>query len=232
MLKFIKRLFRLFSIKGNKALKKFEDPVEIYEHQLKDIKGNIDKVSDNISDMRAKKRLSSEELTAAGHKIKSLTDMLDKAIDQDDDQLGQEVQGHLEKWEIRQNMQEQTIQAYDTAISTLEDRMVAWKDQYQEKKLKLEQLKAQHEFAQNMQSINQDIKANFSGDEINMGELEELEKEIKQNAYKQEDLASQIEVKPSIIAEAEKGAKQSRYEEYKAQRLAQRSGSEQTQSEE
>ena len=91
MLKLFKRLFRLFSIKSNKAIKKYEDAIEVYEYELARSRENLQKISESQSKVNASLQTAKDKKKKTEEYITKLKGILDLAVEQNDDALGEET---------------------------------------------------------------------------------------------------------------------------------------------
>jgi phage shock protein A len=219
-MKFIKRLFRFFSIKGNKALKKYEDSIEVYEYELKKSKENLDKLADSQSKLRADKKVVEDKKAKAENYVKSLQSILDKAVEQNDDALGEETMALMDSNEKKVEMFQVNIESYDNVLAQLEQQYATLKEKYNEKIAKLDGLKAQNEFAKNMEAINTELKAHYSEDEFDFTSFEKIEEELKGKIYYEQDRNARFTPEPSLEERVAAESRKSKFQEYKEQKAA------------
>lgn len=213
--KFLKRLFRLFSIKGNKALKKYEDGIEVYEYELQKSKENLEKLADSQSKLRADKRLVENKKTSAITYLTSLEAILDQAVAQNDDALGEEAIGLIDVNKNKIEMYDVNIESYENVLLQLESQYATLKDKYNEKIAKLDGLKAQSEFAKNMEAINTELKSHYSEGEFDFTSFEKIEEELKGKLYYEQDRNKRFTPEISIEERAKTESRKSKFQQYK-----------------
>lgn len=220
MFNFIKRLFRLFSIKGNKAIKKYEDSIEVYEYELQKSKENLAKLADSQSKLRADKKVVEDKKAKAMDYLTSLKRILDRAVEQGDDTLGEETMGLIDKNEKKVQMYQVNVESYDNVLSQLETQYGVLKDKLNDKSAKLDGLKAQSEFAKNMESINKELKNHYSDDEFDFGTFEKIEEELKTKIYYEQDRNARFTPEVSLEDRVASESRKSKFQEYKEAKLA------------
>lgn len=214
-MKLLNRVTRLFNIKGNKLLKKMEDSIEVLEYELNKSKENIDKLSERISKIKAQKNSVIDDKTKAETYIIRLQKVLDKAVEKDDSELGNESIELIEKNKEKVKVFNQNIAYYDEVISKLESQYASLKVKYDEKFRKLETLRLKNDFAKTMESVNKELKKNYSDGEIDFSEFEKIEKEIQEKIYYENDRNEVLTLKDSFEDRVEKLTNINKFEEYK-----------------
>lgn len=220
MVKFFKRLFRLFTIKSNNLIKKHEDAIEIYEHELKKSRENLDKIGESQSKLRSQKRLVEDKEKAAVEKIGSLQAILDRAVEQNDDTLGEEAISLIDKNEKNIEMYRVNIESYDNVIAQLDEQYASLKDKLNDKASKLDGLKAQNEFAKNMETINSELKNHYSEDEFDFTSFEKIEEDLKGKIYLEQDRNTRFTPELSLEDRVEADSRKSKFQEYKEKKLS------------
>lgn len=216
MFNFFARVKRLFSIKGNKALKKYEDSVEVYEYELKKSKDALDKLEESQSKMRAQKRVVEDKRAKSETYLLSLERILDRAIEQNDDEIGEETMGVADATKKKIEMFDTSVQSYDYAIKSMEEQYASMKERYNEKLSKLDGLRAQSEFAKNMEVINSELKTHYAEGQLDYSSFEKLEEELKGKIYLEQERNVRLAPGPSLEERVGIETKKSRFEEYKA----------------
>lgn len=220
MVKFFKRLLRLFSIKGNKALKKYEDSIEVYEYELQKSKENLDKLAESNSKLQASRQLSVDKRDKSQVYLDSLQKVLEQAAEQKDHALGEKVLGLIDANEQKVQMHQVAVDSYDHAISTLEAQYENLKAKLTEKHAQLDGLKAKSEFAKNMHVVNQELKEHYSEGDFNLTSFEAIEEELAGKIYYEKDRNAKLAAEPSVDDIVKAQSRKSRFEEYMEKREA------------
>lgn len=215
MFNFLKRFKRLFSIKGSKILKKYEDAIDIYEYELQKSKENLDKLADSLSKIRADKKVVEDKKATTFSKMSGLQRILDKAVEQGDDSLGEETMSLVDKNEQKMNMFDVNIESYANVIVQLENQYSSLKEKYNEKLSKLDGLKAQNEFAKNMETINKELKSHYTEGEFDFTSFEKVEEELKTKIYYEQDRNKRFTPEPSLEDRIAVESRKSKFQEYK-----------------
>jgi phage shock protein A len=221
-MKFLKRLFRFFSIKSTKALKKYEDSIEVYEYELQKSKEKLDKLADSQSKLRADKKTMEDKKAKATEYVSSLQRILDRAVEQNDDALGEETMGLIEANEKKVQMYQVNVESYDNVLAQLEQQYATLKEKYNEKIAKLDGLKAQNEFAKNMEVINKELKTHYSDDEFDFTSFEKIEEELKTKIYYEQDRNARFTPEPSLEERVNAETRKSKFQQYKEQKAAEK----------
>lgn len=220
MFNLFSRMKRLFSIKGNKTLKKYEDTVEVYEYELKKSKDALDNLEASQSKMRAQRRVIEDKKAKAIDYLNSLERVLDRAIEQNDDEIGEETMGVADSTRKKIETFDTSIQSYTYAIQNLEQQYAGMKERYNDKLAKLDGLRAQSEFAKNMEVINTELKTHYAEGQLDYSSFEKLEEELKGKIYLEQEKNLRLSPGPSLEERVGIETKKSRFEEYKAAKQA------------
>lgn len=219
-MKLFSRFLRLFKVKGSKFIKKHEDSMEIFEYQLEQSKKSLDKLTESQAKMRADLRIVQDKIKKVEEKIPGLKRILDLAWKQKDDALGEEACVEMEKLEKQIEMHRVAEASYQKVLQQLELQYDSLKTKHREKVASLDNLRAKNEFAKNMQLINKELKANYSGDEFDFSSIEKIEQDLNKQMYIEEETNKQLTPEMSLEDRVKMDTRQSRFEEYKAQREA------------
>lgn len=219
MKNFFLRLLRVFAIKGDKALKKFESSIEVYEYELQKSKESLEKLSQSQSKLRADKKIVEDKVVKVEEYVKQLEMILNLAADQEDYELGEETMGLLEANKKKLQMHDIAIQKYDGVLEELENQYSNLKEKYNENLAKLDGLKAQNEFAKNMETINKELKTHYSVEGVDFSSFDKIEEEINHKIYFEQDQNTQL-AQPSIQDRVLKETRKSRFEAFVEQRKA------------
>lgn len=215
MRKLLNRITRLFTIKGNKLLKKMEDSIEVLEYELNKSKESIDALSERISKIKSQKRSVEDDKNKANDYIEKLQKILDKAVQEDNSEIGTEAIELIEKNKEKVKVYDQNIQYYDEVIVKLEAQYDSLANKYDEKFRKLEMLRLKNDFAKDMEKINKDLKKNYSGGEFDFSEFEKIEREIQEKIYYENDRNEVLSVKDSFEEKVAQMTRVDKFEEYK-----------------
>ena len=109
--------------------------------------------------------------------------------------------------------------SYETVAKQLEEQYSILKEKLHENINKLDGLKAQNEFAKNMEIINKELKNQFS-DGLDTGTFEKIEEELKEKIYFERDQNTRLTPETSIEDRANKESRKSKFERYKQEKLA------------
>lgn len=214
------RIKRFFTIKTTNALKKGEDPIQVLEYELEKSHDNITKLGDKISSVRADRQVSLDEKKKIESEISRATQILDQAVEQDDNEIGEEAIALKEKNEAKLEVITSNIKYYDDVISKLEEQHSNLKVKYEDKATRFEKLKMQAKFAKNMKSINEEIRKNYSGDDIDFSGIDSIEKEIEHSAYYEADRNKEVTAGDSLTTRMNQASAKSKFEEYKRRKTS------------
>lgn len=214
---------RMLSIRLNKVVKAGTTSIEVLEYEITESKERIDKLGDKISSLRADRKVALSDKEALELKNQSLKDVLDTAVQEDDAELGNEALTLIEKNDAKIEVYSSNIQYYDNVISKLEEQYESLKAKYEEKAIAFEKLQMQAKFADNMKSINEEIKKNYSSDDFDFSGIEAIEKEIKKSVHFETDRNGRLSEQGSVEARLQKATSANKFEEYK-RKLAEEQG--------
>lgn len=220
MWKFFKRLFRLFSIKSNNVLEKFEDAIQTYEYELEKSQKSLNKIKDSMSKLRAEKKMQEHKREESAKKVQGIEAILDRAIEQNDDKLGEEAIALKDAEENSFKVIERNIASYAEAIEKLEEQYEALSAKHQEKMLKLEGLRAQSDYAKNMKAINDELKTHYSDDSFDLSNLSKIEDDLQRSVFYEEDRNKQAAKSAPLEERVAKQTRKSRFQEYKEKKTA------------
>lgn len=209
------RMTRLFSIKANKWVKKGEDPIEVLEYELKNSKEQITKLGDRISDIRADKKVADDDKEKLIAEKERLQRILDAAVDQDDEEMGNEAIALVEKNDAKIEVLESNVKYYEDVINKLEEQHSNLKVKYEDKATKFEALKMKAKFAKNMKTINEEIRKNYSSDDFDFDGIEAIEKEVEKSVYYETDRNDRETENDSLEDRMNKVAAANKFQEYK-----------------
>lgn len=215
IMKLLNRVKRVFSIKSNNLLKKMEDSIEVLEYELNKSKESINQLSERISKIKAQQNTVLDDKEKAESYIDQLKRVLDRAVEKDDSELGNETIELIEKNEEKVKIFDQNITYYDEVVSKLNNQYSSLKVKYDEKFRKLETLRIKNDFAKSMESVNKELKKNYSDGEIDFGEFDKIEKEIQEKIYYENDRNEVMSAKDSFESRASELTNVDKFEEYK-----------------
>ncbi len=188
MWKKLKRIARLLSMKTDKALKKAENKIEIYEHELAKSRIAIEKIGDSRSKISADLMLSKQNLEKEIANKNNIEKVLKRAAIQNDSTLGHEAMGMLRATQTKIDMYETKVRTYEAMSLQLGAQYDDLKELYTEKTIQLEGLKAQNEFATNMRTINQELAGHYSTEGLALPDsFESIEQDLKREIFYESD---------------------------------------------
>lgn len=209
------RIRRFFSIKFNKALKSGENPIEVLEYELKKSKQRLQELEDRTSSIRADKKVAAakrEEIIVKRNKAQKV---LDTAVAQDDEQLGNEAIALIETHNGKVEAYDKNQEYFEQVISKLDEQYESLKSKYDEKMTKFETLKVQSELSTNMNKINEEIRRNYSSDEFDFSGIEAIEQEIQKAVHYEADRNERIAPKESLEDKIERTSGVNKFQQYK-----------------
>lgn len=214
---------RMVSIRVNKVVDAGITNIEVLEYELQESKERIDKLGDKISCIRSDKKVALSDKEKLVVKNVQLQEVLDTAVTQDDAELGNEAITLIEKNAAKIDVYDTNIAAYDNVIAKLEEQYEMLKAKYEEKAIAFEKLQMQAKFADNMKSINQEIKKNYSGDDFDFSGIEAIEREIEKSVHFETDRNDRLAGDVSLEKRLQDATRVNKFEEYKRQ-LAEKQG--------
>ena len=213
----------MVSIRVNKVVDAGITNIEVLEYELQESKERIDKLGDKISCIRSDKKVALSDKEKLVVKNVQLQEVLDTAVTQDDAELGNEAITLIEKNAAKIDVYDTNIAAYDNVIAKLEEQYEMLKAKYEEKAIAFEKLQMQAKFADNMKSINQEIKKNYSGDDFDFSGIEAIEREIEKSVHFETDRNDRLAGDVSLEKRLQDATRVNKFEEYKRQ-LAEKQG--------
>lgn len=214
---------RFLSIKADGVIKANQKNIEVLAYELEKSKLQIDSLGDKISSLRADRQVTANDIERTEAKRNQLQGVLDTAVEKNDGELGNEAISLLDKNTARLEILTKNLEYFDGVIGKLEEQYDSLHSQLEAKTLIFDKLKMQSEFAENMKSINEEIKKNYSGSDFDFSGIEAIEKEIEKSVYYETDRNQHIGAAASIEAKLEKATAVNKFEEYKRQ-LAEKQG--------
>lgn len=220
----LKRFFRLFRFKAEDHLAKHEDDIRIYEDQLKKSKDNISQLGDSKARLRAERNLVQDKHRKAEKYIIQLEEVLNTAAEQKDFELGERTMGLIESNQRQLEIHDLSIQKYDGVIQELEKQHAHLKEQYRDKEAALDGLRAQQSFVKNMETINMELKNNYSDDEFDFNSFNQIEEKLRGKIYLEQEKNKDYAPKPSIEQMVNTTTRKSRFEELVQLKEAEKQG--------
>ena len=213
----------MVSIRANKVVDAGVTNIDVLEYELQESKERIDKLGDKISCIRSDKKVALSDKEKLVVKNEQLQEVLDTAVAKDDAELGNEAITLIEKNAAKIDVYDANIAAYDNVIAKLEEQYEMLKAKYEEKAIAFEKLQMQAKFADNMKSINQEIKKNYSGDDFDFSGIEAIEREIEKSVHFETDRNDRLTGDVSVEKRLQDATRVNKFEECKRQ-LAEKQG--------
>lgn len=224
MFSVFKRVLRMFRWKAEDKLDKHEDEIRIYEEQLKKSKENISKLGDSKAKLRAELSIVREKKAKAEKYIEELTAVVEMAAEQKDYELGERTISLIESNERHLEMHELSEQKYTGVLLELDKQHAGLKEQYREKIAGLDGLRAQQSFVKNMETINSELKNNYSEDEFDFGSFAQIEENLKKKIYIEQERNKDFTPEPDIKQIVAGRTRKSKFEELVQLKEAEKQG--------
>ncbi len=211
MWQLLKRLFRIFSAKSNAALDSIENPIEMTEEGLRELRKNLDESIKSLAEVKAiaiRTRRDAENQTqlAQDYEVKARA-LLNKAKNgqldiEEAKRLAGEALARKEEQLKLAKVSSESLARYDKMAADLEAKVKQLKSQLAAWENELRSLKARHKVSTATQKINKQLANIDSSSTIAM--LEKMKEKVEEAESLAESYGEIANQEKSIDAEIDK----------------------------